>query len=176
MFRVSQPLQFRPLLTHMLLTSMLIFSHNTQGHSDMIEPVKCELTTTSQIGQLQFSVRNTGTNSWQFLSWNTPFDAWFSKFMTLTRGEATIEYQGALAKRGKPQSEDFIQLKPMQTLTVDLDLTQAYMLTSGQYQITISPILLENLSTNLPALSTIEQHPDKIQCNTHMLEIDYFKQ
>jgi hypothetical protein len=172
MTRAPQHLRFRTLLTHVLLTSMLIVSHNTQGNSEMNEPVQCALITTSQVGQLQFSVSNIGTTGWQFLSWNTPFDAWFSQFMTVTRSGATIEYQGALAKRGKPQSEDFIQLNPMQTVTIDVDLTQAYRLTPGQYKITIAPMLLEALPTNLPALSPIEQHPHKIQCNTLMLEID----
>ncbi|MCL1117510.1 MULTISPECIES: hypothetical protein [Pseudomonadati] len=176
MFRVAQPFQFLALLAHILLASMLIFSQNAQGHSDMNEQVTCELTTTPQNGQLQFSMRNSGTNSWQFLSWNTPFDAWFSQFMTITRAGKSVQYQGALAKRGKPQSEDFIQLKPMQTLTVDLDLTQAYMLTPGTYQITISPILLEMLPTNLPDLSPTEQHRDKIQCSTQMFDISYINQ
>ncbi|WP_124015472.1 hypothetical protein [Shewanella vesiculosa] len=172
MSRTSQRFQFRPLLPRILLTSMLIVSHNTQGNSEMNEPVQCSLNTTSKIGQLQFSVSNAGTTGWQFLSWNTPFDAWFSQFMTITRGGTAIEYQGALAKRAKPQSEDFIQLNPMQTVIAYLDLTQAYRLTPGHYKITLSPIVLEALPTNMPTLNSIEQPSYKLQCNSLMLEID----
>lgn len=106
---------------------------------------ECQLWPLSQTGLVQFQLNNPYPYGWRVLSWKTPFDAWFSEFLTIADDKHSLSYRGALAKRGAPTEEDYIQLQPMQTLSVTLDLSQAYRLTPGQYLITLLPLQLEAL-------------------------------
>lgn len=163
--------RFHSVLYCLLLSGSFIASPATEGHSEMNEPVQCTLIATPTTGQIQFTIRNTDTTPWQFLSWNTPFDAWFSQFLTITHAGTPLKYQGALAKRGKPQEEDFILLDAMQTLTINLDLLQAYKIPPGQYQVTIVPIPLAARQNNSLTRPHTAQESFLLHCNTLALTI-----
>jgi hypothetical protein len=136
----------------------------------MSEAVRCELQATETEYRIQFQLHNTQATGWQFLRWHTPFDTWFSEFMSIKVNGKPLEYQGALVKRGLPQAEDFIHLAPMQTLTIDLDLSQAYALTAGHYQIAIAPIRLEALPKD-GSLDTQTPATYLAHCNVLALDI-----
>jgi hypothetical protein len=106
---------------------------------------ECQLLPLPDSGQIRFQLSNPHPYGWRILSWKTPFDAWFSEFLTIADDNHSLGYRGALAKRGAPSEEDYVQLLPMQTLSVMLDLSQAYSLTPGQYQVTLLPLQLQAL-------------------------------
>jgi hypothetical protein len=128
----------------------VINDKNFDGALSMTPPISCSITTTDEKKVIRVSLTNQGSHTWQFLSWHTPFDAWFSHFMSITilggeRDGETVQYQGALAKRGSPNSEDYLQLTAEASLSVELDLAQAYELPSADYLITINPFELHQV-------------------------------
>jgi hypothetical protein len=142
------------------LFSLLLISSYAEGHVindtnldgalSMTPPISCSIATTDDKKVIQVSLTNQSSHTWQFLSWHTPFDAWFSRFMSITilggeRDGETVQYQGALAKRGTPNSEDYLQLTAEASLSVELDLAQAYELPSADYLITINPFELHQV-------------------------------
>jgi hypothetical protein len=142
------------------LFSLLLISSNAFGHViddkhldgalNMTSPISCNVTTTDVKKVILISISNQSKQTWRFLSWHTPFDAWFSRFMSITvlsgekEGE-TVQYQGALAKRGEPNAEDYETLASGASLSVELDLAQAYELPSANYLITINPFELHEM-------------------------------
>jgi hypothetical protein len=142
------------------LFSLLLISSYAEGHVinetnldgalSMTPPISCSIATTDDKKVIQVSLTNQSSHTWQFLSWHTPFDAWFSHFMSITilggkRDGETMQYQGALAKRGSPNAEDYLQLAAEASLSVELDLAQAYELPSANYLITINPFELHQV-------------------------------
>ncbi|MBB1268171.1 hypothetical protein [Shewanella sp. SR44-3] len=142
------------------LFSLLFISSHAHGHGigdkpldgalNMTPPVSCSITTTDDKKVIQVSLTNQSSHTWQLLSWHTPFDAWFSRFMSVTviggeKDGEIVPYQGALAKRGAPNAEDYLQLAAKTSLSVTLDLAQAYELPSADYLITINPFELHQV-------------------------------
>jgi hypothetical protein len=142
------------------LFSLLLISSNAYGHViddkhldgalNMTSPISCSVTTTDVKKVILVNISNQSKQTWRFLSWHTPFDAWFSRFMHIIikggeRDGEELQYQGALAKRGEPNEEDYEKIAPGERLRVELDLTQAYDLPSANYLITINPFELHEM-------------------------------
>ncbi|MCE9686941.1 hypothetical protein LZP73_12130 [Shewanella sp. AS16] len=108
------------------------------------QAIECRLTQVRDTTEVQFRLSNGGQDTWRLLSWHTPFDAWFSEFMHISREGRALRYLGALAKRGAPVAEDYLLLPPGASLVTDLDLSQAYRLESGSYKVELEPIVLSS--------------------------------
>ncbi|WP_041406517.1 hypothetical protein [Shewanella loihica] len=104
----------------------------------------CRLIKAEQDNTLTFEITAPANTNWYLLSWHSPFDAWFSKFLTLTdlNSQQTLEYQGALAKRGEPLDEDYLLLPAGESLSVSLQLAQAFVIPPGHYQAKLSTLTL----------------------------------
>lgn len=157
-----------------VLLFLLLISSNADGHAiddkhldgalNMTSPISCSVTTTDEKQVILVSLTNHSSHTWQFLSWHTPFDAWFSRFMSITvlggerdgekEGE-TVQYQGALAKRGEPNAEDYETLASGASLAVELDLVQAYELPSANYLITINPFELHPVGNDSQSFTLV---------------------
>jgi hypothetical protein len=134
------------------------------GALSMTSPISCTVTATDEKKVIRVNLTNHSSHTWQFLSWHTPFDAWFSRFMSITvlggerdgekEGE-TVQYQGALAKRGEPNAEDYLQIKAEASLAVDLDLAQAYELPAAEYLISINPFELTQVDNESQSFTLI---------------------
>ncbi|MXR68821.1 protease [Shewanella insulae] len=104
----------------------------------------CHLIKAEQGNTLTFEISVPANTHWYLLSWHTPFDAWFSNFLTLTdlNSHQSLQYQGALAKRGEPTDEDYLLLPAGESLSVSLDLAQAFAIRPGRYQAALRPLRL----------------------------------
>jgi hypothetical protein len=129
-----------------ILALLILLNFYSFGAIALTSPLSCKIKATDQINELSFTVTNHDTLTWTFLSWGTPFDAWFSQFMTISTvdGVALI-YQGALAKRGQPSAQDMIRISAGKTLSVKLDLNQAYQIPPANYLVKIRPFPLTQL-------------------------------
>jgi hypothetical protein len=130
------------------------------GALSMTSPISCTVTATDETKVIQVSLTNHDSRPWQFLSWHTPFDAWFSRFMSITivggekEGEV-VQYQGALAKRGAPTIEDYLRITAGELLSVELDLAQAYELPAAEYLISINPFELTQVDNESQSFTLI---------------------
>lgn len=106
----------------------------------------------NNVGQLTFTLDNQTNQSWYLLTWQTPFDAWFSEFITI-RHQTTAQkviYQGALAKRAAVTTDDYLTLPAHSHQTIELDLSQVYSLNKGHYDVSLTPLRLLSHDTDLP--------------------------
>lgn len=111
-----------------------------------VPPLSCEFNASDKPDTINFIITNNDANLWSFLSWHTPFDAWFSEFMTITTVDGSaLLYQGALAKRGAPRAADMMRIIPGKPLSVQLNLSQAYQIPPATYLIKIKPFSLKTL-------------------------------
>ena len=75
---------------------------------------------------LVFEVTNLTGNTIHILKWNTPLEGLNSPCLDVKAGNKKIEYDGIMIKRGSPQEQDFYTLKPGESVSNKIDLTEAY--------------------------------------------------
>lgn len=78
--------------------------------------------------EMKFTVHNYTDTARTFCKWHTPFERLMSKYLDIVaeNGEG-VAYTGPMAKRVMPPPADsYILIKPNDSLTVTVDLRQAY--------------------------------------------------
>ncbi|MCA0960020.1 hypothetical protein LCL86_13255 [Muricauda ruestringensis] len=87
--------------------------------------------------ELQMKVENLGKEKSTFLPWKTPIENSFTgEFMEITFDNKKIEYSGIVVKRMPPTEEDYITLKPNESVTGKINLLDGYKFTKkGVYSI-----------------------------------------
>lgn len=100
---------------------------------------------------ITFTLTNQNHSPVRVLTWYTPLEGFWSNLFEISnhRGE-TLDYQGPIAKRLKPDDEDYLTIAARETVTVELDLTQVYSLPRGHYTLKIN-----NENTNLPCWQSL---------------------
>jgi hypothetical protein len=95
---------------------------------------------------LTFTVTNTGTKPVRFLYWDTPFEGKFTRLFVVrnSKGE-TVRYVGAQARRKPPEmvaETDFIKMRPGESKSVKLDVTDSYAWTGdGKYYLRMKRLM-----------------------------------
>jgi peptidyl-Lys metalloendopeptidase len=92
---------------------------------------------------ITFTLTNTSSQTVRVLRWGTPFEKGFNRNMfEVWQGDTRVPYTGRLVKRGEPQAEDFITLKPNETISQELDVADGYAVyDAGDYTISFNSIL-----------------------------------
>jgi peptidyl-Lys metalloendopeptidase len=85
-------------------------------------------------GTLAFTVANESAAPVHVLRWQTPLDGIDSDLFDVRLDGASVAYVGRLVKRPAPQAADYIELKPGESRSVEVDLSAYYdMRKNGQY-------------------------------------------
>jgi len=92
-------------------------------------------------GKLHFRIENQGSDSIHILSWGTPLgDEMTANLFRVEQNGVRARYIGAMVKRAEPTEEDYFELKPGQSRTVDVDLSAYYDLRNGgAYEVSYAP-------------------------------------
>jgi hypothetical protein len=105
---------------------------------------------TYQLGDpidVTFSIRNSGTRSYQVLAWETPLEDEVTNFLTIECNGQTLRYDGRLVKRGDPTEANYVLLGPGDTLTRTVDVSRSYpIITPGVYRATLNVTLFDTFS------------------------------
>ena len=76
---------------------------------------------------LKFTLRNTGNRELHLLRWGSPFEGgWLGPFVQASTPQGELPFQGAMRKRADPSAQDYLLLKPRETLKAELRLADAY--------------------------------------------------
>ena len=87
-------------------------------------------------GKLAFTVSNESSAPMHVLRWQTPLDGVDSDMFDVQLNGESVTYIGRFVKRPAPQSADYIELKPGEARSVDVDLSAYYdMRKGGQYTV-----------------------------------------
>lgn len=85
-------------------------------------------------GKLAFTVANGSDAAVHVLRWQTPLDGVDTDMFAVTLNGQPVEYVGRLVKRTAPREADYIELKPGEARSVEVDLSAYYdMRKNGQY-------------------------------------------
>lgn len=83
-----------------------------------------------------FELRNMSQSSLFMLKWYTPLEGLAGKVFRVEREGVAVEYRGVLAKRGEPTADDYLEVPGRGSVSVAVDLTQAYDFTlPGNYEV-----------------------------------------
>lgn len=138
------------------------------GHAASAPLLSCHISPTATPWQIKVELINQSQQPVLILRWHSPLDAWFSEFLHITQQQQRLLYQGAKAKRGKPQQEDLLLLQPQQRHTELLDLTLAYQLQPAAAKIEFLPFALMAQQPGQPVVWQPEQQ-QMLQCPSLML-------
>jgi len=97
--------------------------------------------------ELEMKVENLGKEKITFLPWKTPIENSFTgEFMNIIFDNKKIEYSGIMVKRMPPTQEDYITLKPKESILGKVNLLDGYKFTKkGIYSIQFN-----NVNDKLP--------------------------
>lgn len=88
-------------------------------------------------GTIEYSLINTSGTTVHVLRWQTPVDGLTNDLFSVRQNGVEIAYIGPLYKRVAPRAEDFVELKPGESLDAKVDLSAWYdMRDGGQYEVT----------------------------------------
>lgn len=87
-------------------------------------------------GMIDYQLVNNGATTIHVLRWQTPLDGVTSDLFRVTRDGEEVEYTGPMYKRVAPRAEDYIELKPGEGLSAEVDLSAWYdMRSGGQFEV-----------------------------------------
>lgn len=100
-----------------------------------LSPEKSSYKTGDEI-QLRFAVNNRSGQSAKFCKWHTPFEGIRNNFLDILLNGNTLDYQGLMAKRGKPDQDDYVELANGKNTSVVFSVNKGYELSkAGKYSI-----------------------------------------
>lgn len=120
---------------------------------------------------LKYTLANRGSAPLHVLTWNTPFEGFFGRYLSIDGPAGPLAYRGAMAKRGMPARDDYLRLSPGKSVTGRINLADAFTFTEpGIYRITFNGPLLD--VTTAPIPRPLEQHqPFTTYCNVVSFEL-----
>ena len=136
----------------------------------MSVPVKAA---TGKSVKFKFEITNRGKQAVNVLTWNTPLEGFFGKFLQITGPQGELEYSGAMVKRGAPTREDYVSIRPGATKTKTLDLATAYELkAAGKYEVVFTGKLIDATTGKIPRGFT-EHAAFEITCPPVSFEVSH---
>jgi peptidyl-Lys metalloendopeptidase len=93
---------------------------------------------------LLFVLKNTSKESKHVLKWHTPLEGFNSNMFRVDTEGTRARYLGRLIKRGVPKPEDYIVLKPGESVSANVDIAEAYdIVKAGDYRVAYKARLLD---------------------------------
>ena len=87
-------------------------------------------------GTIEYSLINQTGSTVHVLRWQTPVDGLTNDLFNVSQNGEPVTYTGPLYKRVAPRAQDFIELKPGESLDAKVDLSTWYdMRKGGQYEV-----------------------------------------
>ncbi|SFN26004.1 M35 family metallo-endopeptidase [Dokdonella immobilis] len=125
---------------HKLFVGFVVFAVGIVGTSAAYSAgLEIALTPSDQNGAdatISYSLINQSTSTVHVLRWQTPLDGVTNDLFDVRQNGKPVDYVGPLYKRVAPRAQDFIELKPGESLNAVVDLSAFYdMRAGGQYQV-----------------------------------------
>lgn len=114
------------------------FSGVPSGLRVSVVPLNTEYSATEKI-MMNVSYTNTSSQNISVLRWNTVLDGRVDiDFLSLVYAGKALSYTGRVYKRLPPTSRDYIDFKPGETRSVDVDISTGYnVLFKGEYSLAV---------------------------------------
>lgn len=125
---------------HKLFAGFAVFAVGMLGsaavHSAGLEIALSPSAGNSGDGTIEYRLINQSGTSVHVLRWQTPVDGLTNDLFSVRQNGEEVAYVGPLYKRVAPRPEDFIELKPGESLDAKVDLSASYdMRKGGLYEV-----------------------------------------
>ncbi|CAH3149455.1 unnamed protein product [Pocillopora meandrina] len=92
--------------------------------------------------ECKFLLRNNGKQDYSVLKWRTPLDGLRSDCLTVNTNGKKLRYDGVYMKRSAPGPDQYLLVKPGQTVSSTFDISDAYDMTkAGLYSMVVDTYL-----------------------------------
>lgn len=126
-----------------LCTALLFITAGCVNAMKPSNPFLCEmqLVASKPYVTVQFTLINRTESPLHVLPWNSPWEGWRGRFLSVSLNGKNIEYQGPMIKRSAPTPEAFKTLNPNEKWQSQLTLNDAYLIQPGQLLINYTGML-----------------------------------
>lgn len=80
---------------------------------------------------LKFEIVNHGKKAVHVLTWNTPLEGFFGRYLRVTGPSGELEYGGAMMKRGAPARADYALIKAGGSVSKTINLAEVFKFSAG---------------------------------------------
>jgi hypothetical protein len=158
-------------------TSDLPASDNVQLEDQDFLVASLELPDTLLVNEpvtLKFTLQNLSDEALYFLKWYTPLEGISGEIFRVKRDGQLVPYEGILAMRADPLPESYIHLDPGESVSAEVDLSQAYDFSkSGVYTVAfLSPNISHIASSEAEMAKSVDNlYPVSVSSNEVSVEI-----
>jgi peptidyl-Lys metalloendopeptidase len=150
----KEDIMMRPLITVSVVATIMValmlgvpLQARAQGNQielkSAIEPARLGYGSSEPVN-LRFTLSNRSDTPLSVLKWHTPLEGFNYNMFAVAKDGKFATYIGRLVKRGTPQPDDYITLKPHEELSVVIDLSEGYDIhEAGTYSVTLKTTLLD---------------------------------
>jgi hypothetical protein len=104
-----------------------------------------------------FRLTNLSQDAMRVLKWFTPLEGMWSDCLLVIRNGERVLYDGRLAKRGTPTSDDYVTLEPGEFVEQPIDIDEAYQVSDpGTYNVSLDAEIQAVAAQELNTLTAIE--------------------
>ncbi|XP_019855813.1 PREDICTED: uncharacterized protein LOC109584490 [Amphimedon queenslandica] len=142
-----------------LLIIFSLVTYLTCALSDSGTPISLEMACKKALSAVtcSFNFANNGNEDYYLFKRNTPLEGIRSPFLTITREGTLILYEGIIVYRLPPTKENFVLLKAGESISVTVQITDAFSIdTDGLYTVQYSRPL-QYLSVNEMSAMSVNQ-------------------
>ncbi|MDY7230556.1 protease [Hyalangium rubrum] len=113
----------------------------TPEAAPMAVTLECEMSVAPRLRvgepvELKFKLRNATSEPLSVLTWQTPLEGLFNKYLKVTRDGAEVSFSGPTMKRGDPGADAYVTLEPGAAKEATVEISLAYDFTQpGNYRI-----------------------------------------
>lgn len=93
---------------------------------------------------LHFDLSSNNNCDMYVLTWHTPLEGLYNRYLTVTVGGEEVPYRGIMAKRGNPSADSYILLPAGGTVSGTVDICDGYSTEErGRYSVELSTRLMD---------------------------------
>jgi len=130
---------------------------------------------------IRFQLTNRSEHPVWLLRWNTPWEGWRGTLFALSYGGQDLPYRGPLVKRGEPAAQEYIKLRPQESMITGLDFSQVHDVgRPGDYTVrVVSPlqdVIRDGQDGTAPPRTRDRFQPLTLRCENLVLHVGKAKE
>ncbi|GLX78771.1 hypothetical protein tinsulaeT_21110 [Thalassotalea insulae] len=128
-----------------ILFFITFFAMSTTSHSILQCEISAEDRQQSTNGvTLSYILTNISAQPVKLLTWYTPLEGFMTDLFKIEDSQGhELAYQGPMVKRMTPSAEDYIVIEAQESVSINLNLQDAYPINVGSYQISLRPKMIQ---------------------------------
>jgi hypothetical protein len=183
---MRQPAFLRPALLALLFAASAACAAcwmKPHNQTDAQHPLECRMEEAHpQLAggpvAIRFQLTNRADHPVWLLRWNTPWEGWRGTLFALSYGGQDLPYHGPQVQRGEPTAQEYIKLRPQESMITGLDFSQVHDVgRPGAYTVRVVAPLQDVIQDGAAPPRTRDKfQPLTLRCETLVLKVGKAKE